>query len=227
MKIFRGLAIITILTINLIFSGEFSFGFNTDLLQQSRNEFSWNYERDVLFGRITTDTIYTMQLEDINPAFGVYIGYENVLSKKFNYSVEYGFSKMKYNYTFHNGLGTKNESYMKWSRHTVDIGLSYTLINRGSSKTSIGFGEVLTFVTPLISSNETDILNPEPDKGYKNNLSLNGRRGEYFYLMYQSSLEIMPFKYQLKLQLNYIDATFIDWFTPTIRLGIVFWAFAL
>ena len=162
-----------------------------------------------------------MQLEKIKPAFGIFVGYQNQLYRSINYNIEYGYSAMKYDYTFY-GL-VKNESFMKWSRHTIDIGLSYTLFELGSSKTSIGVGEALTFVTPLISSNETDILNADPSDGYKKtSLSHNDRRGEYLYFMYQGGLFESSFKYQIKMQLNYIEATFIDWFAPTVRFGIVF-----
>jgi len=217
--------LILIIICSLTIAGDFSIGLTSDLLQQSRNEFSWNYERiDPTFGNgITTDTIYTMQLGEIKPAFGVFIGYENQLYNNINYCIEYAYSKMKYDYSFSGGAVANTESFMKWSRHTLDVGFSYTLHELGASKASIGIGEALTFVTPLISSNDTDMLNADPNKGYtKNSLSLNDRRGEYLFLMYQDGFFDTSFKYQIKMQLNYIEATFIDWFAPTIRFGIVF-----
>ena len=215
--------ILAIVVSNFSYSGEFSIGFTSDLLQQDRNEFSWNYERRFEDKAIATDTVYSMELDEIKPAFGVFAGYQGELYKSFNYNVEYGYTTMKYNYSFTNGIGSTNNSYMNWSRHTIDVGISYTFFDIGNSRSSIGIGESLTFVSPMLSSNETDIVNVKPMEAFnKNSLSLNDRRGEYLYITYQNRLLNTPFKYQLKLQLNYIEATFIDWFAPTIRLGIVF-----
>ena len=222
MKFFKLMLFSVTAVSNLCICGNLSFGFTSDLFQQNRNEFSWNYERRFETEAIMTDTVYSMQLEEIKPAFGIYIGYQGELYKSFNYNVEYGFSTMKYDYSFTNGIGLTNYSYMNWSRHTIDIGLSYTFFKVGDSFSSIGIGEALTFVSPILSSDETDIMKVEPTEQFnRNSFSLNDRRGEYLYLMYQNRLLNTPFKYQLKLQINYIEATFVDWYAPTIRLGIV------
>lgn len=216
--------IASILLGSVAIAGEFSFGVSCDLFYQSSNDYSWNSYRKIPNSQmvIETDTIHTIQLEDIMPALGVFIGYQKQLFKKVQFDLEYGFTTMRYDYSFSNGIGPANNSYMSWSRHTVDIGVSSVLFESERSKSSIGIGEALTFVSPFLNSIPISLEELEPGGSFfRNSLPLNDRRGEYLYIMYQNQLFSTRFDYQIKVQVNYIDATFIDWFAPTIRFGII------
>lgn len=219
-------SLLTLIIISsLTIASNFSFGLTGDLFQIDRHEYSWNYQRiDPISGYgILTDTLHILQLENIKPAIGIYIGYQTQFYKKLLFDIEYGITSMKYDYSFTNGIGNTNDSSMKWSRHTVDIGVSYVLFKSDRAKSSIGIGEALSFVSPLLNTLPRSLVEVEPENSFnRNSLSLNDRRGEYLYIKHQSQLFNTGIDYQIKIQANYIEATFVDWFAPTIRIGIIF-----